>query len=318
MRAHSTLVGRNDVPRRCGRRRPATSPTCTRSRPRCGRRPAVIWDAVEKAVKASAVNVDAIVAHNASFDRRWFRDEAIKRSRGSALSTAWCGRSREGRAPGRRAPRALQWRWSGAPGSAGCSRWRGCFMRWRGLATTCPRCSFLGTAPDESLRGGGRSDFNAERNALAEGIRLRMGGRAEAWSGPWDEDAAGLPFKVRRWRRGADTRDRDSTPMLPPRGVHHRRELGLLSKTAPTWFRKAPAVYKAWIDGALDDDEESRRPSSSVACSIARSLEPERFYRQYVVAPTLGNCTYKDNKAARDKWRAENKVCKPSPRSSTA
>lgn len=92
-----------------------------------------------------------------------------------------------------------------------------------------------------------------------------------------------------------------------PHEAYHRRELGLASKTALDLVRKAPAVYKAWIDGALDDDEEESEAlvfGGMLHCAI---LEPERFYRQYVVAPDFGNCTYRDNKAARDKWRAENK-----------
>lgn len=91
-----------------------------------------------------------------------------------------------------------------------------------------------------------------------------------------------------------------------PHETYHRRKLGLASKTALDLVRKAPAVYKAWVDGTLDDDEEESEAlifGGMLHCAV---LEPERFYREYVVAPDFGNCTYKDNKAARNAWRAEN------------
>lgn len=91
-----------------------------------------------------------------------------------------------------------------------------------------------------------------------------------------------------------------------PHETYHGRTLGVASKTALDLVRKAPAVYKAWVDGTLDDDEEESEAlifGGMLHCAI---LEPERFYRQYVVAPDFGNCTYRDNKAARNAWRAEN------------
>ena len=90
------------------------------------------------------------------------------------------------------------WRWSRRTGLCRmCSRWRGCFMRWRGLATTCPRCS-RGLRPT-SLYAVAETDFNAERNALAKEHGFAWVGERKAWERTMaDEDAAGLPFRVRK------------------------------------------------------------------------------------------------------------------------
>lgn len=90
-----------------------------------------------------------------------------------------------------------------------------------------------------------------------------------------------------------------------PHETYHGRTLGIASKSALDLIRKAPAVYKAWVDGLLDEEEEPEALifGGMLHCAI---LEPERFYRKYVVAPDFGNCTYKENKAARNAWRAEN------------
>lgn len=91
-----------------------------------------------------------------------------------------------------------------------------------------------------------------------------------------------------------------------PHEAYHKRELGVASKSALDKIHKAPAVYKTWVDGTLDDDDEESEAlvfGGMLHCAV---LEPERFYREYVVAPDFGNCTYKENKAARNAWRAEN------------
>lgn len=90
-----------------------------------------------------------------------------------------------------------------------------------------------------------------------------------------------------------------------PHETYHGRTLGVASKSALDLIRKAPAVYKAWVDGLHEDEEQAEALifGGMLHCAV---LEPERFYREYVVAPDFGNCTYKENKAARNAWRAEN------------
>jgi len=90
-----------------------------------------------------------------------------------------------------------------------------------------------------------------------------------------------------------------------PDGVYHERVIGVASKSCLDMVRRAPAVYRAWVAGELDDGTGA--PPEALAfgrachCAI---LEPERFATEYVVAPDFGDCRYKAAKAERDAWRA--------------
>lgn len=157
------------------------------------------WDQVEKAVKASAGNVDAIVAHNASFDRRWFRDEAIQAKPWICTlhGVAWpeAGKAKrlgdialEHGVAMVEAHRAL-------PDVLTLARLLHAVAR---LGHDVPALLSRGLRPT-SLYAVAETDFNAERNALAKEYGFAWVGERKAWERTMaDEDAAGLPFKVRK------------------------------------------------------------------------------------------------------------------------
>jgi hypothetical protein len=84
---------------------------------------------------------------------------------------------------------------------------------------------------------------------------------------------------------------------------YYRRELGVVSKSALDYVLEAPAVYKAWIDGELAD-EDSEALAFGRAFHVA-CLEPARFADAYAVSPDFGDCRYAGPKASRDAWRRE-------------
>lgn len=89
-----------------------------------------------------------------------------------------------------------------------------------------------------------------------------------------------------------------------PHDVYHQRVSGIVSKTALDLVNRSPAHLKAWLDGAADagDGSDALRFGNLFHCG---ALEPARFASSYVVTPDFGDCRKKDNKAARDAWRAE-------------
>lgn len=87
--------------------------------------------------------------------------------------------------------------------------------------------------------------------------------------------------------------------------LYHARLPGLVSRTALTLFQRAPAVYKAWLDGASPEDDEKPDLLFGAALHCAL-LEPKVFARSYAVEPDFGDCRYKENKATRGAWRREN------------
>lgn len=91
-----------------------------------------------------------------------------------------------------------------------------------------------------------------------------------------------------------------------PEGIYHARVPGVVSKHALDLVRRSPAHYKAWVDqGDVDDTtKEAFAFGKGFHCA---TLEPERFATDYVVAPDFGDCRKKENKAARDLWREQNK-----------
>jgi len=91
------------------------------------------------------------------------------------------------------------------------------------------------------------------------------------------------------------------TPALPD-AQYHRRELGLVSKSALDLVHRSPAHYKAWIDGSLEEEETpALHFGKAFHCAV---LEPDRFASTYAAEPDFGDCRKKENKAARDDWRA--------------
>jgi len=89
---------------------------------------------------------------------------------------------------------------------------------------------------------------------------------------------------------------------VPP-SVYHERRVGLVSKSALDLINRSPAHYKAWVDGAEQEETEALAYGSAFHCAL---LEPDRFEQEYAVAPDFGDCRFKANKAARDAWSAEN------------
>lgn len=86
--------------------------------------------------------------------------------------------------------------------------------------------------------------------------------------------------------------------------VYHRRELGVVSKSALDVLHRSPAHYKAWVDGELsEEDTPALRFGSAFHCAI---LEPERFVRTYIEEPDFGDCRIKANRETRDAWREAN------------
>jgi hypothetical protein len=96
-----------------------------------------------------------------------------------------------------------------------------------------------------------------------------------------------------------------------PTGLHrgisaedyHLPALGVVSKSALERLARSPAHYEAWVRGT-SEDRETPALSFGKACHSA-ILEPEVFAEQYVVAPDFGDCRKKENKAARDVWKAD-------------
>lgn len=89
---------------------------------------------------------------------------------------------------------------------------------------------------------------------------------------------------------------------VPPR-VYHGRHLGLVSKGALDYVARSPLHYRAWVDGvSLDEETPALTFGAAFHCAL---LEPERFATDYATEPDFGDCRKKENKAARDAWRAE-------------
>ena len=84
--------------------------------------------------------------------------------------------------------------------------------------------------------------------------------------------------------------------------VYRQRIPGLVSKSVLDLVHRAPALYKAWLDGAEDEPTPALLFGKAFHCAL---LEPDVFRRTYAVEPSFGDCRSKDNKARRDAWRAE-------------
>lgn len=91
-------------------------------------------------------------------------------------------------------------------------------------------------------------------------------------------------------------------PEVPER-VYHARVLGMASKSALDLLRHSAAHYRAWVAGEIErKSTKSLHLGKAAHCAV---LEPERFARQYVIAPDFGDCRTRANRLERDRWRAE-------------
>jgi len=100
-------------------------------------------------------------------------------------------------------------------------------------------------------------------------------------------------------------------PLSLPHGLHrnypaeryHARVPALASKGALDHVRKAPAVYKAWLEGHEKEDTAAFAFGRAFHCAL---LEPDVFATTYAVEPDFGDCRTKANRTARDTWREQN------------
>jgi exodeoxyribonuclease VIII len=66
---------------------------------------------------------------------------------------------------------------------------------------------------------------------------------------------------------------------------------------------------QCWLEGQRQGEESDALAfGAAYHCAL---LEPAVYAETYVVQPSFGDCRKKENKAARDAWRAENKGKKP-------
>lgn len=113
-----------------------------------------------------------------------------------------------------------------------------------------------------------------------------------------------------------------NAPINLPPGIHanvadadyHARVPGLISKTALDYAHRSSAHYKAWLDGAEEEDTPALAFGRAFHCAL---LEPKRFADEYAVEPDFGYLLKHDasgttaeqgkaNKIARNEWLAAN------------
>jgi hypothetical protein len=93
-----------------------------------------------------------------------------------------------------------------------------------------------------------------------------------------------------------------------PHAVYHERTLGVVSKSALDLVARSPAHYRAWVDGAEEEQTAALAFGSAFHCAL---LEPDRFAAEYVTAPDFGDCRRKSNKEARAAWDEEHASATP-------
>lgn len=96
-----------------------------------------------------------------------------------------------------------------------------------------------------------------------------------------------------------------------PEAIYHERHLGLASKSALDLIDVAPAKYLDWVRGRERIETLALHLGKAIHAAI---LEPERFRRDYVIAPDFGptrktdDCTKeqaKENKTRKEAWHEE-------------
>jgi hypothetical protein len=66
-----------------------------------------------------------------------------------------------------------------------------------------------------------------------------------------------------------------------PAELYHRRELGVVNKGALDQLAHTPAHYRAWVDGAEQEETPALAFGRALHCAV---LEPEVFDRDYIIA----------------------------------
>lgn len=87
-----------------------------------------------------------------------------------------------------------------------------------------------------------------------------------------------------------------------PAAEYHRRDLGVVSKSALDELHRSPAHYRAWVDGIEPAPTPALRFGTALHMAL---LEPERFGRTYVVLPDFGDLRSSKNRERRDEWLIE-------------
>lgn len=80
---------------------------------------------------------------------------------------------------------------------------------------------------------------------------------------------------------------------------YHRRELGVVSKSALDEMHRSPLHYRAWVDGIEAEPTAALRFGTALHMAL---LEPERFARTYIVAPDFGDLRSSKSRERRDAW----------------
>lgn len=93
--------------------------------------------------------------------------------------------------------------------------------------------------------------------------------------------------------------------LLPAR-VYHERVLGFVGNGALKHLERSAAHYHAWATSAEDEEDEESKALRFGRIFHAALFEPEIFAADFVVAPDFGDCRRRENKLARDTWRAAN------------
>jgi hypothetical protein len=94
-----------------------------------------------------------------------------------------------------------------------------------------------------------------------------------------------------------------------PAEVYYRPVLGLVNASSLKYVSRSLAHYRA----ALANDAPAANAAALELGTATHSalLEPEAFDREYVIAPDFGDCRFRENKARKAAWLAENAGKKP-------
>lgn len=86
--------------------------------------------------------------------------------------------------------------------------------------------------------------------------------------------------------------------------VYHAPVLGMVSKSALEHFERSPAHYFTALTTVVE--AEPNEAFAFGTATHAAVLEPDVYASTYVVAPKFGDLRFKENKAAKKAWEAEN------------
>lgn len=85
-----------------------------------------------------------------------------------------------------------------------------------------------------------------------------------------------------------------------PDAIYHKRELGVVSKTALDEMARSPMHYRAWVDGTTDEDTPALKFGRAFHDAL---LRPAVYASTYAVPPDFGDLRSSKNREKRDEWR---------------